>query len=229
VTASLFAASIAHASANTARSSPTATISWIGSPTPIIRPGIDNSNRIFAFDDLALPRFPRAADHRAPGAGMRSGTVVGARTPKQWTSNRSITKGAEMAEITIDGPIPPTSVKPKLESNFNPLTLIIFFGVLAAGLLFTAYNLYDDVESSGTRVTTWVPFLLLGVALFVALGFEFVNGFPPARARGEMNSSNSRRRRPAGVEWPLPSCRRDASSRCSTAADRCRVRRRASR
>jgi PiT family inorganic phosphate transporter len=26
-------------------------------------------------------------------------------------------------------------------------------------------------------VKTWLPFLLLGVALLIALGFEFVNGF----------------------------------------------------
>src|SRR5262249_46838163 len=42
---------------------------------------------------------------------------------------------------------------------------------------FTAYSLYDDVSATDARVTTWVPFLLLGVALLVALGFEFVNGF----------------------------------------------------
>jgi inorganic phosphate transporter, PiT family len=82
-----------------------------------------------------------------------------------------------MAEMTLQGEELLTSAKPKLDEGFNPITVILFVGVLATGLLFTAYSLYDDVTTAGTLVTTWVPFLLLGVALFVALGFEFVNGF----------------------------------------------------
>jgi inorganic phosphate transporter, PiT family len=34
-----------------------------------------------------------------------------------------------------------------------------------------------DVSETGTRITTYLPFLLLFVALVIALGFEFVNGF----------------------------------------------------
>ena len=34
-----------------------------------------------------------------------------------------------------------------------------------------------DVSSAGVSMTTYAPFLLLGVALLIALGFEFVNGF----------------------------------------------------
>src|SRR5476651_981937 len=57
------------------------------------------------------------------------------------------------------------------------MTMVIFFAVLGMGLLFTAYSLKQDVDDLGTIVTTWTPFLLLGVALLIALGFEFVNGF----------------------------------------------------
>nr|BFE97759.1 inorganic phosphate transporter [Pseudomonas brassicacearum subsp. brassicacearum] len=53
----------------------------------------------------------------------------------------------------------------------------VFFAVLGSGLLFTAYSLMHDMNELGTVVTTWTPFLLLGVALLIALGFEFVNGF----------------------------------------------------
>ena len=82
-----------------------------------------------------------------------------------------------MTETTMkSGMLAPTS-RPRLDKSLNPLTVIAFVAVLAAGLLFTAYSLYSDVVSSDIRVTTWVPFLLLGVALIVALGFEFVNGF----------------------------------------------------
>src|SRR6202521_2102758 len=50
-------------------------------------------------------------------------------------------------------------------------------GVVAAALLFVAYSIYDDVDATGTRVTSIMPYLLLFVALLIALGFEFVNGF----------------------------------------------------
>jgi inorganic phosphate transporter, PiT family len=74
------------------------------------------------------------------------------------------------------GPIQPAA-RPNLDKGFNPLTLIIFFGILAAGLLFVAYSIYADVNATGTKVTTYLPYLLLLVALLIALGFEFVNGF----------------------------------------------------
>ncbi|WP_289141790.1 inorganic phosphate transporter [uncultured Pseudomonas sp.] len=67
--------------------------------------------------------------------------------------------------------------KPQLDTKPSLLTVIVFFSVLAMGLLFTAYSLMHDMHELGTVVTTWTPFLLLGVALLIALGFEFVNGF----------------------------------------------------
>lgn len=73
-------------------------------------------------------------------------------------------------------PIQPAS-RPNLDKGFNPLTMIIFFGILAAGLLFVAYSIYVDVDATGARVTTYLPYILLFVALLIALGFEFVNGF----------------------------------------------------
>ena len=76
-------------------------------------------------------------------------------------------------------PIEPArpSSRPNLDKSFNPLTAIIFFGVLAAGFLFVIYSVYSDVEASGAQITTFLPFALLLVALLIALGFEFVNGF----------------------------------------------------
>src|SRR5262245_55201223 len=71
----------------------------------------------------------------------------------------------------------PTTVRPSLDVGFHPRTGLVFGAVLAFGLLFTAYNLYSDVTTSGTPTTTWLPFLMLGVALLIAFGFEFVNGF----------------------------------------------------
>jgi hypothetical protein len=81
---------------------------------------------------------------------------------------------------TSGGPIQPAS-RPNLDKGFNPLTMIIFFGILAAGLLFVAYSIYVDVDATGAEVTTYLPYLLLMVALLIALGFEFVNGFHDKR------------------------------------------------
>ncbi|WP_428681589.1 inorganic phosphate transporter [Reyranella sp.] len=67
--------------------------------------------------------------------------------------------------------------RPNLDKGFNPISLILFVGLLAGGFLYVIDSVYADVNSSGTKITTLLPFLLLSVALLIALGFEFVNGF----------------------------------------------------
>jgi PiT family inorganic phosphate transporter len=66
--------------------------------------------------------------------------------------------------------------RPDLDRGLHPSTAFVFLGLLAAAVLFVAYSLYSDVEASGAT-TTFLPYLLLFVALLTALGFEFVNGF----------------------------------------------------
>ena len=70
-----------------------------------------------------------------------------------------------------------SSPRPKLDYKAGPATMIVFVGLLATGLLFTAYSLMSDVTSAGVPTRAIAPFILLGVALLIALGFEFVNGF----------------------------------------------------
>ncbi len=53
--------------------------------------------------------------------------------------------------------------------------MLIFVGVLIAGLIFIGINIARDL--SGVRMLSVWPYVLLGTALLVALGFEFVNGF----------------------------------------------------
>ena len=67
--------------------------------------------------------------------------------------------------------------RPKLDRPLDPRIAIILLLVLAGGLLYVAYSLYADVDASGARTATFLPYLLLFVALLIALGFEFVNGF----------------------------------------------------
>ncbi len=71
----------------------------------------------------------------------------------------------------------PHSPKPKLDQSFDIRSILVFLGVMACGLGFTAFSIWSDLRESGAPVTTYLPFILLGVALLIALGFEFVNGF----------------------------------------------------
>jgi PiT family inorganic phosphate transporter len=83
-----------------------------------------------------------------------------------------------MSDLALPGSIEPALKKgPDLDRGFHPLTGIIYMGVVAAALLFVAYSIYADIDATGTRVTTFLPYILLFVALLIALGFEFVNGF----------------------------------------------------
>jgi PiT family inorganic phosphate transporter len=69
------------------------------------------------------------------------------------------------------------SPKPHLDQPMAARTILIFLAIMALGLFFAAYNIYRDISASETSVVSILPFLLLGVALLIALGFEFVNGF----------------------------------------------------
>jgi PiT family inorganic phosphate transporter len=83
-----------------------------------------------------------------------------------------------MSDVALSGSIEPAAKKgPDLDRGINPLQGIIYMGVVAAGLLFVAYSIYSDIDATGTRVNSYLPFILLFVALLIALGFEFVNGF----------------------------------------------------
>lgn len=66
--------------------------------------------------------------------------------------------------------------RPKLDTESGPLAKIIFAVLLFGGLLFTGYSLWHDIGSTGAPVAG-SALLLLAVALIIALGFEFVNGF----------------------------------------------------
>jgi PiT family inorganic phosphate transporter len=83
-----------------------------------------------------------------------------------------------MSDLALPGSIEPALKKgPDLDRGFHPLTGVIYLGVVAAALLFVAYSIYVDIDATGTRVTSYLPYILLFVALLIALGFEFVNGF----------------------------------------------------
>ncbi|HMN70519.1 MAG TPA: inorganic phosphate transporter [Rhodoblastus sp.] len=69
------------------------------------------------------------------------------------------------------------SPKPNLDHPVDMRSVIVFLAIVGGALAYTAYSIYQDIQATGAPVTTIAPFILLGVALLIALGFEFVNGF----------------------------------------------------
>ena len=65
---------------------------------------------------------------------------------------------------------------PALDRKPHPAGKIAFLLVLLGGLSFAAFHIIQDVRGSGEVIEVGV-FALLGLALLIALGFEFVNGF----------------------------------------------------
>ena len=66
--------------------------------------------------------------------------------------------------------------RPLLDRKPSRTTIAVFLVLLLVGVSYTAYSLLSDVGADGQHLAL-LPFLLLGVALLIALGFEFVNGF----------------------------------------------------
>ncbi|ENA29345.1 MULTISPECIES: inorganic phosphate transporter [Pseudomonas] len=71
----------------------------------------------------------------------------------------------------------PAATRPRLDQTFSRRSVFLFFSLLFAGILISSYGIVSDVREAGSVATTWLPFALLGLALVIALGFEFVNGF----------------------------------------------------
>ena len=71
---------------------------------------------------------------------------------------------------------PDSSLHRKLNRPPGTWGMIIFGVVLVAGFAYAGFHLASDLAGGSHFVTAW-PYVLLGVALLIALGFEFVNGF----------------------------------------------------
>ncbi len=71
----------------------------------------------------------------------------------------------------------PTSnlLEAKLSKGPGLIGMLIFGVVLIVGVIFIGYSLSRDL--AGLQLGSALPYILLGTALLVALGFEFVNGF----------------------------------------------------
>ncbi len=82
---------------------------------------------------------------------------------------------ADAAAIAEAPPSAPSRVR--LDQPIDIRAVLIFLAVIAGALFFMAYSIFADISDAGGGPKTIVPFLLLGLAMVIALGFEFVNGF----------------------------------------------------
>ena len=76
--------------------------------------------------------------------------------------------------------IPPSpaagsSVHNKLNQSPGRMGMLLFGLVLLGGVGYAVFHLSSDL--AGTHMASAWPYVLLGIALLIALGFEFVNGF----------------------------------------------------
>lgn len=68
-----------------------------------------------------------------------------------------------------------SAVTIKLDAPVHPIFKPMFFFVVIAALIYIGLSLSTDLAN--TPAMNLIPFIMLSAALFVALGFEFANGF----------------------------------------------------
>jgi PiT family inorganic phosphate transporter len=79
-----------------------------------------------------------------------------------------------MATATIPEVKPQSALDAKFSRSPGKLGMIIFGAIMIVGVLYAGSSLVRDLS---TNAGSGLQYLLLGIALLVALAFEFVNGF----------------------------------------------------
>nr|WP_294514474.1 inorganic phosphate transporter [uncultured Rhodopila sp.] len=82
-----------------------------------------------------------------------------------------------MSDLAINQSATSASPLPHLDEKPHVRGAIAFILVLVAGLGYAAFSIWRDVAATGQDDLAIGAFVLLGIALLIALGFEFVNGF----------------------------------------------------
>jgi inorganic phosphate transporter, PiT family len=67
--------------------------------------------------------------------------------------------------------------RPNLDGGKHWSTIPVFTLLMVCGIGYAVYGLLSDMNEAGQTPLAIGAFLLLGIALLIALGFEFVNGF----------------------------------------------------
>jgi len=88
-----------------------------------------------------------------------------------------------MSSVAAESVAVPVAARTVLDRKPGRPTIVVFAALLLLGVGYAASSLIADISGAPTQTLTLLPFLLLGVALLIALGFEFVNGLhDPANA-----------------------------------------------
>src|ERR1035437_1253631 len=82
---------------------------------------------------------------------------------------------ADLAAMVEGFPASTSLLDRKLKKSSSRTGTVAFILALLGGLSYILFHLAKDLEA--VTVTSIWPYLLLGLALIIALGFEFVNGF----------------------------------------------------
>ncbi|MDO7843689.1 inorganic phosphate transporter [Sphingomonas immobilis] len=83
-----------------------------------------------------------------------------------------------MASAAIESGVDSTkSGRPDLDKGLGGAATIGLFAAIAAALIYVTYSVYTDAAAAQAEPIALLPFFLLFLALVIALGFEFVNGF----------------------------------------------------
>ena len=77
----------------------------------------------------------------------------------------------------MDGLASASASRPKLDGKPHKAGAIAFILVLVAGLGYAAFSIATDISEVGEHNLAIGTLVMLGLALLIALGFEFVNGF----------------------------------------------------
>jgi inorganic phosphate transporter, PiT family len=82
-----------------------------------------------------------------------------------------------MATLALDqAPAADTPRGPRFDYQHHPLAKLLFLAIMVGGFAFAGWNVLTDTRGVGETLELGV-FAFLGLALLIALGFEFVNGF----------------------------------------------------
>ena len=82
---------------------------------------------------------------------------------------------ADMATLVEIMPAGASVVDRTRKKSSSRIGLMLFLLTLAGGLAYIGFHVSKDLDT--VTITNVWPYLLLGLALLIALGFEFVNGF----------------------------------------------------
>jgi PiT family inorganic phosphate transporter len=82
---------------------------------------------------------------------------------------------ADLATTVHTMPSGKSLLDSKLTNTHGRAGIAVFLIALAGGLCYIAFHVARDLDS--VTITSIWPYMLLGLALLIALGFEFVNGF----------------------------------------------------